>query len=162
RRRRRWNVARTRRCCARCSSECRFHVDSPAVSLRQNALILILLTGLIGIVELWSAPEDIGHLWALPGALLLLGLAYEAAMLSRCEVELRLEAPEYWPLARSQSVKFHFRQQARQRLSIQVVLSAPEEFASKSRIETLQLMDGVATVVMLDAAPRRLGKYSWP
>ena len=132
------------------------------MSLRQNALILILLTGLIGIVEIWSAPQDIGHLWALPAALLLLGLAYETALLSRCEVELQLQAPEYWPLARSQSVQFKFRQQSRRRLSIQAVLSAPEEFASTSRIEALQLADGVATVVTLDAAPRRLGRYSWP
>ena len=132
------------------------------MSLRQNALILILLTGLIGIVEIWSAPQEIGHLWALPAALLLLGLAYETAMLSRCEVELQLQAPEYWPLARSQPVQFKFRQQSRRRLSIQAVLSAPEEFASTSRIETLQLVDGVATVVTLDAAPRRLGRYSWP
>ena len=132
------------------------------MSLRQTALILILLTGLIGIVELWSAPQEMGHLWALPAALLLLGLAYEAAMLSRCDVELELQAPEYWPLARPQSIQFKFRQNARQRLSIQVALFAPEEFASKSRIETLQLVAGAATVVRMDAAPRRLGRYAWP
>lgn len=132
------------------------------MSLRQNALILILLTGLIGIVELWSAPQEIGHLWALPAALLLLGLAYETAMLSRCGVELQLQAPEYWPLARSQPVQFKFRQHSRRQLSIQTVLPAPEEFAAKPRIETLQLAAGVATVVTLSAAPRRLGRYQWP
>jgi uncharacterized protein (DUF58 family) len=132
------------------------------VSLRQNALILILLTGLFGIVETWSAPAGMGRLWALPAALLLLGLAYEAAMLHRCVVELELQAPEYWPLARSQPVQYKFRQHSRRRLSIQVVVSAPDEFASTSRIETLQLASGVATVVTLSSAPRRLGRYLWP
>jgi uncharacterized protein (DUF58 family) len=132
------------------------------MSLRQNALILILLTGLFGIVEIWSAPPDMGRLWALPAALLLLGLAYEAAMLNRCVVELELQAPEYWPLARSQPVQFKFRQHSRRRLSIQAVVSAPDEFASTPRIETLQLTSGVATVVTLSSAPRRLGRYPWP
>ena len=132
------------------------------MSLRQNALILILLTGLFGIVGTWSEPPEIGRLWALPAALLLLGLAYEAAMLSRCVVELELQAPEYWPLARSQPMRFIFRQNSRPRLSIQTVLSAPDEFASTPRIETLQLASGAATVVTLSAAPRRLGRYPWP
>lgn len=132
------------------------------MSLRQNALILILLTGLFGIVGSWSAPAEMRHLWALPAALLLLGLAYEAAMLSRCVVELELQAPEYWPLARSQPMTFTFRQHSRRRLSIQAVLSAPDEFASTPRIETLQLTAGVAAVVTLSAAPRRLGRYAWP
>ena len=51
------------------------------MSLRQNALILILLTVLFGIVEIWSAPVQMGHLWALPAALLLLGLAYELSLI---------------------------------------------------------------------------------
>lgn len=132
------------------------------MSLRQNGLILILLTGLFGIVGAWSAPAAIGHLWALPAALLLLGLAYEAAMASRCVVELELQSPDYWPLARQQLVRFIFRQRSRPRLAIQAVLSAPEEFAGESRVETLQLAFGAATAVTLSSAPRRLGRYSWP
>jgi uncharacterized protein (DUF58 family) len=132
------------------------------VSLRQNALILILLTGLFGIVGIWSAPAEMGRWWALPAALLLLGLAYEAAMLGRYGVELELQAPEYWPLARSQSVEFRFRQHSRRRLAIQAALFAPDEFAATPRIETLRLIAGVAAVVTLSSAPRRLGRYPWP
>ena len=132
------------------------------MSLRQNALILILLTGLFGIVGTWSAPAELGRLWALPAALLLLGLAYEAAMVGRFVVKLELQTPEYWPLARSQPMQFIFRQHSRPRLSIQAVLSAPDEFIVAPRIETLQLASGVATVVTLSAAPRRLGRYAWP
>src|SRR5581483_5499856 len=119
------------------------------MSLRQNALLLILLTGILAIVGIWTASPELRHWWALPAALLLSGLAYEAAVLDRCVVELELQAPEYWPLARSQPVSYAFRQRSRPKLFIQVVLSSPEEFASQSRIETLQLLAGVATVATL-------------
>lgn len=132
------------------------------MSLRRNALLLILLTGVLGIVGSWSADPLSGRLWALPAALLLSGLAYEAAMLGRHAVELEARVPEYWPLARSQPVELVFRQHSRPRLSIQVALSAPPEFASQSRVETLKLNSGTAAVALLSAAPRRLGRYAWP
>jgi uncharacterized protein (DUF58 family) len=132
------------------------------MSLRQNALLLILLTGLFGIMGLWSASPELGRLWALPAALLLAGLAYEATLLSRWVVELELQVPEYWPLARSQAVEFTFRQRARPTLWIQVALSSPAEFASQPRVETLRLKSGAPTSAKLNSAPRRLGRYSWP
>jgi len=132
------------------------------MSLRRNALLLILLTGVFGIVGSWSTDPTLGRLWALPAALLLLGLAYEAAMLGRHAVELDARVPEYWPLARSRPVELVFRQSSRRGLSIQVALSAPPEFASQSRVETLKLNSGTASVAMLSSAPRRLGRYAWP
>ena len=132
------------------------------MSLRQNAFLLILLTGVLGIMGVWSTSSVLAHLWALPAALLLSGLAYEAAMLGRCAVELDIQVAEYWPLARSRPVQFSFRQRSRRKLSVQVVLSAPPEFASQSRVEALQLNFGSASVASLSAAPRRLGRYAWP
>src|SRR5215472_13701758 len=100
------------------------------MSLRRNALLLILLTVVFGIAGAWSVDVISGRLWALPAALLLSGLAYEAAMLGRHAVEIEARVPEYWPLARSQPVELAFRQHSRRRLSIQVALFAPPEFAS--------------------------------
>lgn len=132
------------------------------MSLRQSALLLILVTGVLGIVGIWSADPGLSRWWALPGALLLSGLAYEAAMLRHCRVELEVQAPQYWPLGRLQSVRFFFRQGSGRKLSIQAVLSSPEEFASQSRVETLQLVAGAPAIATLSSAPRRLGQYSWP
>jgi uncharacterized protein (DUF58 family) len=132
------------------------------MSLRQNALLLILLTGVLAIVGIWTATPELRNWWALPAGLLLSGLAYEAAMLSRCAVSVEVQAPEYWPLARAQQVQYVFRQHSRRELTIQVLLSSPEEFAAQSRIETLQLIGGRANVVALTAAPRRMGRHSWP
>jgi len=132
------------------------------MSLRQNALLLILLTGLLAIVGIWSASPELRNWWALPAALLLSGLAYEAAVLGRWVVSVELQAPEYWPLARAQEVRYVFRQQSRRELALQVVVSPPEEFAAESRIETLQLFVGRANDVVLAAAPKRMGRYAWP
>jgi uncharacterized protein (DUF58 family) len=132
------------------------------MSLRQGALLLILATGLLAILGTWSARPELAGLWALPAALLTAGLAYEAAMLSRCQVELDVQAPVYWGLARVRPVTLAFRQHARRTITIQVALSAPEEFAAHPRVETLHLADGIATATTLTAAPRRLGRYAWP
>ena len=104
--------------CASCSSECQCRVEARCMSLRRNALLLILLTGVLGIVGSWSADPLSGRLWALPAALLLSGLAYEAAMLGRHAVELDARVPEYWPLARSQPAELVFLQHSRPRLFI--------------------------------------------
>jgi uncharacterized protein (DUF58 family) len=131
------------------------------VSLRQNALLLIVLTGLLGILGNWSASADLTRWWALPAALLLLGLAYEGAVLRRYTVDLELKGPEYWPLGRAQSMQFVFRHSGRP-LSIEAVLSAPGEFAAESRMETLKPGSGIVTVATLTASPRCLGRYAWP
>jgi uncharacterized protein (DUF58 family) len=132
------------------------------MSLRQNALLLILLTGIVAIVGIWAATPEFRNVWALPAALLLAGLAYEAAVLSRCTVAVELQAPEYWPLGRGQQVQYVFRQLSRRELAIQAVLAAPEEFASESRLVAFELLEGQANTLALTAAPRRLGRYSWP
>lgn len=131
------------------------------MSLRQGALLLILAAGLIGILGTWGAPL-LARWWALPAALLCAGLACEAAGLKRSPVEVEVQAPERWALGRPQVVRFVFRQPSPRRMALQVVLSAPEEWAAEPRIETLLLLPGVATVTTLSGAPRRLGRYAWP
>ena len=53
------------------------------MSLRHNALLLVLLTAVIAVVGDWSADPALAGLWRLPAALLLLGLTYESWMVSR-------------------------------------------------------------------------------
>lgn len=132
------------------------------MSLRRNALLLALLSTVLGIIGEWSGDTALAHLWALPAGLLLLGLALEAALLRNCLVRLRLRAPERWALTRELPVTFLFWQDSRRTLSIEVVLSAPEQFSAQSRVERLTLDYRVEIPVLLDAAPRRLGRYAWP
>ena len=48
-----------------------------AMNLRQNGLMLLLATALLGIAAQWAGMPAMANLWALPLGLLLLGLAYE-------------------------------------------------------------------------------------
>ncbi|MGH8150442.1 MAG: DUF58 domain-containing protein, partial [Steroidobacteraceae bacterium] len=130
------------------------------MSLRRNALLLILLTGVLAVLGEWS--PDFARAWCLPGALLLLGLAYEAAALGRCTLELHLLAPERWPLGRQREVRCSLRQSSRRSLWSEVLLSAPEEFAADPCVVTLRLPPDLDCSAALSATARRLGLFSWP
>jgi uncharacterized protein (DUF58 family) len=132
------------------------------VSLRQRALLLILVTALVAVLGTWSASTSGGALWALPAALLLAGLAYEVAELRRVRVNLAVEVPEPWPLGRAQLVRFTFRQDSARVVAIQVALRTPEALAGTWRVERLLLRSGAATSATLSATPGRLGEHTWP
>ncbi|HEV2442738.1 MAG TPA: DUF58 domain-containing protein [Steroidobacteraceae bacterium] len=130
------------------------------MSLRRNALLLILLAGLLAIMGEWSVA--LARWWCLPAGTLLLGLAYEAAVVRRIRLELRLTSAERWHLGRPQRLHFVFRQADREALQIQAALSAPEQVGATPRIETLKLLRGLETSTSLDAVGRRLGSLVWP
>ena len=132
------------------------------MSLRPNALLLALLSTVLAIIGEWSGNTVLTHLWALPGGVLLLGLALEGLMVGNSSVRLTLRAPERWALGRRQPVKFAFWQDSRRTLSLEAALCAPGQFAAHSRVEQLTLEHGVENAVLLEAVPRRLGRYSWP
>lgn len=130
------------------------------MSLRRNALLLVLLAGLLAILGEWSAAYT--RWWCLPAGALLLGLAWEAAVIGRIRLALRLTTAERWPLGRAQRLELAFRQDGADALWIQAALAAPEEAAAEPRVETLKLLRGLETSTRLEAAARRLGSLRWP
>lgn len=129
------------------------------MSLRSNALLLILLVGMLAIVGEWSAA--FARWWCLPAGVLLLGLAYEAAVLRRVRVELRFATDERWLLGRAQGLLLAFRQCAEEVLWVQAALCAPATIAAEPRVETLKLLRGLETSTSLEAVARRLGPAVW-
>lgn len=130
------------------------------MSLQRNALLLILIAGVLAIMGEWSTA--LARWWCLPAGALLLGLAYEAAVLRRIRLELRLTSAERWLLGRPQRVDFVFRQRDREMLRVQAALSAPPEIGAQPHVETLKLLRGLETSTSLDAVGRRLGTLAWP
>lgn len=130
------------------------------MSLRRNALLLVLLAGLLAIMGEWSVA--LARWWCLPAGALLLGLAYEAAALGRIRLQLRLASAERWHLGRPQRLRFVFRQSDSKLLEIQAALSAPEQVGAEPRVETLKLLRGLETETSLEAVGRRLGSVAWP
>lgn len=130
------------------------------MSLRRNALLLILLAGLLAIMGEWSVA--LARWWSLPLAALLLGLAYETVVLRRIRLQLRLAGAQRWPLGRPQRLQFAFRQSDSAMLHVQAALSAPQEMGAEPRIETLKLPRDIETAATLEAVGRRLGTVAWP
>ncbi len=130
------------------------------MSLRRNALLLALLTGVLAILGQWD--PALARWWCLPAGVLLSGLAWEAAASGRCRVQLRLAGPERWLLGRRQAMRLAFAQSARDSAWIQAVLAAPAEFAAEPRVETLRLARDRETTASLEASARRLGRHEWP
>ncbi len=129
------------------------------MSLRRNALLWVLVTGILGILGQWD--PALRRWWCLPGALLLAGLAYEAAASRRWHLRLRFTGPEHWLLGRPHLMRLTFIHGGRARVTIQAALAAPEGFAAEAHIESLRLAREPGTAE-IRARARRLGRYSWP
>lgn len=130
------------------------------MSLRRNALLLALLTGVLAILGQWDSA--LARWWCLPAGVLLSGLAWEAAASGRCRVQLRFAGPEHWLLGRRQAMRLAFAQGARGSAWIQAALAAPADFAAEPRVETLRLARDRETTASLEASARRLGRHEWP
>lgn len=129
------------------------------MSLRPNALLWVLLTGLLGILGQWD--PAVARWWCLPAALLLAALAWEATATRRCSLGLDIHGLDPWLLGRTQAVKYTFTQDKDARVTIQAVIAPPEGFAATARLETLDLTHSPGTVI-LDVMAKRLGRYAWP
>ncbi len=129
------------------------------MSLRRNALLWVLVTGILGILGQWD--PALTRWWCLPAALLLAALTYEAVASGRCGLRLRFAGPERWLLGRPHLMRVEFTHGGRASVIIQAALAAPEGFATEARVETLRLARDPATAEVR-ARARRLGCYRWP
>ena len=132
------------------------------MSLRQNALLLVLLAALIAIAGAWSDDPSLERWWRAPVGLLLLGLAYEVAMNRRAALRLSMQGASRWLLCRSAPLRLEMRAALGRTLSADIAVSAPGEFAMHRTVESLGIPAGEAGVLALEATPRRLGRFDWP
>ncbi len=130
------------------------------MSLRRNALLLVLLAGVLAILGEWDSGW--ARLWCIPTALLLAGLAYESATRRQRSVQLRVMGPPRWRLGSTQSVEFAFAQDAQRSMAAEVALTGPESFALEPRVAALRIIREHQTTLRLLARPRRLGQHRWP
>jgi uncharacterized protein (DUF58 family) len=132
------------------------------MSLRRNALLLVLLTALVAVVSYWNNRAGLAGLWPIPAVLLLLGLAYESWVIGKSGLSFDCELPERLYLGRPGMVRFACKHVLRRRLDIELAPSAPDSFEIDSGIVALRLPAGAAGVVECRVSPSRLGTYSWP
>lgn len=130
--------------------------------LRVNALVFAVLTALIAILGAWGGDAQLANVWLLPLALLLLGLAYEAWVVSRADVSLQINAAEQGILGRVMALQLQLHQQLGRSTAIQLAPVAPDAIEIDTHIRTVTVpVDNPATVE-LRTTPRKLGVHAWP
>jgi uncharacterized protein (DUF58 family) len=133
------------------------------MSLRQNALALAVLTVLIAIVGDWSGDPDLGRIWYLALAMLLLGLAYEGWLMMRTGLGVSISASKARAiLGRPSTLQMTFTHRLARTLTLEVASDAPAAVDIDAEVRTLEVPAGAGASMALTATPRRLGQQSWP
>jgi uncharacterized protein (DUF58 family) len=130
--------------------------------LRLNALAFAVLTTLIAILGAWSGESQLENLWLLPLALLLLGLAYEAWVVSRAQLNLRINAAEQGILGRTMILQMQLHQELGRGTAVQFAPAAPDAVEIDTNIQTVTMPVDDAATVEIRTTPRKLGVHAWP
>jgi uncharacterized protein (DUF58 family) len=132
------------------------------MSFRQNAPLLVMMVGILGIAGQWADDVAFTRLWQLPLALLLLGLAYELWMVQRTHLAVAIEGSARGFLGRSLSVAYKYSHALARDILIEFGPSGPESFELVPDVRTMTIGANGQGVFNMQATPRRLGRYSWP
>jgi uncharacterized protein (DUF58 family) len=133
------------------------------MSLRRNALWLVLLTVAIAISGDWNHQLAFHGWWAMPAALLLLGLAYESRYVARCGLRFEVDAPAQLYLGRSASLGFLFAHGLQRRsLAFEFAISAPEFLDIDTDVARVVIEPQSICRIKRNAAAGRLGEFAWP
>jgi uncharacterized protein (DUF58 family) len=132
------------------------------MNLRQNGLMMLLVTALLGIASQWAGISRISNLWALPLALLMLGLAYERLVCARAAIRLSIHSPDPWHLARGGDVRWQLAHSLPRTLTVVLAPRLPPGIDTTTQIRTVQVPALHGATIDLSAVSRRLGEIHWP
>ena len=133
------------------------------MSLRRNALWLVLLLVAIAVGGDWNRHLGFHGWWALPGALLLLGLAYESRYVSRCGLKFEVDLPAQLYLGRRASLGLLFTHRLERRsVAFEFALTAPEFVDIETDVVRVDIESRSICRVERIAAAGRLGEFTWP
>lgn len=131
------------------------------MNLRQNGLMLILATALLGIAAQWAGNTAMGNLWAAPLAVLVLGLAYERWVCTRAAITLSIGAPTPWHLAQGSAVHCHLHHALPRTLTVMLAPHPPPGLDVATEVRTVQVPAADGARLDLPAVARRLGEIHW-
>jgi uncharacterized protein (DUF58 family) len=132
------------------------------MNLRQNGLVLILATGLLGIAAQWAGNSTMSNLWAAPLAVLVLGLGYERWVCARAAVSLSIRSPTPWHLAQGAEVHYQLSHALPRTLTVMLAPHPPAGLDVLTKVRTVQVAANEGAVIDLPAIARRLGEIRWP
>jgi uncharacterized protein (DUF58 family) len=129
--------------------------------LAQRAYALILLTAVLAVAGIWSSQPGFAALWELPAALLLLGLAFESAMLRRTSIVAGIETAPRAFLGREQAATFTFRNDSARAITLEFAPLLPEGFDPLSDLRSVVAPPHGTGREPFNLLPIRLGTQSW-
>lgn len=132
------------------------------MSLRQNALVLAVLTALIAIIGTWSEEPLLAGLWRFPLALLLAGLAYERWMVSRARARVAMSSDSRALLGRPALLRIALEHELVRPIAAELVVDAPEGIEAPQSPVSAEVPPGEGASVQVPVVGRRLGQHTWP
>ncbi len=132
------------------------------MNLRQNGLVLLLATALLGIAAQWAGNATMSNLWAAPLAVLLLGLGYERWVCARAALRLNIRSPAPWHLAQGSAVDCQFSHVLPRTLTVMLAPHPPAGLEVLTQVRTVQVSAHEGAHLDLPAVARRLGEIRWP
>jgi len=130
--------------------------------LAQRAYVLLVLTGVLAVLALWTpSPAALG-LWRWPLALLLVGFALESRRVRRAGVRIEVRTAARAFLGRAQPVQFVLVNPSATALTVEFVPLAPAGFDPASEVERVRLPAHTEVVRLRVLRAARLGSERWP
>jgi uncharacterized protein (DUF58 family) len=130
--------------------------------LASRAYLLALLTGVLAITAIWSEERDVGLLWRVVAALLLLGLALEGLLIRRAAVRARIVSAARAYLGQPQPAAFAFDNGAARPLTLEYAPAVPAGFDSDAQVRRVTAPARGTAQDPLTLLPVRLGLQRWP
>ena len=96
--------------------------------LAQRAYALIVLTAVLAVTGIWSSHPGFEGLWRIPAALLLLGLAWESAVVRRIPISVAIETAPRAFLGRAQPAAFAFHNDSSRVVAMEYAPVLPDGF----------------------------------
>jgi len=130
--------------------------------LAPRAFLLAVLAVLLAVAGLWAGDPRLEGLWRWPLAMLLAGLAWEAALRRRQLPRVSLEVPGRLYLGRAQIASLRFVHDAPREQRIEYAPAVPAGFRPLGAPRRLSILPGAACDDPLELLPIRLGVQAWP
>jgi uncharacterized protein (DUF58 family) len=109
------------------------------VHLARRSYVLVVLTAVLAVAGIWSSDPYLAHLWRIPAALLLLGLALEGAFVRRLLPQVRLHSAARAFLGRPQAAAFVFTNSGRPPIPLAYPPATPPAIEAQPAVRRIRI-----------------------
>lgn len=132
------------------------------MSLRGNALLMVVLTVVIAVVGIWNRDPFLSGAWYFPAALLFMGLAYESWLVARAGLAVKIETPTHYFLGRPMPVRFALTHALPRLMRIEIAALAPDYTNMDSEVVRISIPQAGSGYIEKKISASRLGSLAWP